>query len=237
MRYLTLFFVVVLVSAACSDDQAATTTSPAAATTTAASETTTTTTQPESEESLQSDLGEFESFGAGTYTMGELGTSVTFTVAEEWGTRPVQPGFFVIARPDNTGPGEHDMVFARPTGLFDATVGEASLAADDLDGWLATVPDTASVSEPTTTTVAGIDALTFEVTVGGDVACDPPEGGCVPMLRTGASSDYFLNPGFLYEVFWIDHRDGPIVVVNGTPEDDPDWLDVARGVIATLEFG
>ena len=158
----------------------------------------------------------FESFGAGTYTMGELGTSVTFTVGEEWGTRPVQPGFFVIARPDNTGPGEHDMIFARPTGLFDATVGEASLAADDLDGWLATVPDTASVSEPTTTTVAGIDALTFEVTVGDDVACG--EDGCVPMLRAGASSDYFLNRGFLYEVFWIDHPDGPSQCILASPE-------------------
>ena len=110
------------------------------------------------------------------------------------------------------------------------------MAADDLDGWLATVPDTASVSEPTTTTVAGIDTVTFEVMVGDDGACGPREGGCVPMLRT-ASFDYFLNRGFLYEVFWIDHPDGPIVVVNGTPEDDPDWLDVARGVIATLEIG
>ena len=61
--------------------------------------------------------------------MGDLGTSVTFTVGEEWGTRPVLPGFFVIARPDNTAPGEHDMVFARPIALFAATRGPSEFGS------------------------------------------------------------------------------------------------------------
>jgi hypothetical protein len=219
----TLTADVMVVSAACSDDGADTTT----------------TIQPENEESLRSDLGEEESFGAGTYTMVGLATPVTFTVRGEWETRPVLPGFFAIARPDNTRPGEHDMVFARPTGLLDATVGGAGLAANDLNGWLATVPDTASVSEPVARTVDGISAVTFEVMIGADVACAPGGGfsGCVPLLQAGPSFDFFLNRGFRYEVFWIDHSDGPIVVINGTRQDEPDWLDVARGVVATLEIG
>jgi hypothetical protein len=242
LRRFVPFLVVLLIGAACSDDQADPTTTTAAstttmaATTTAASETTTTT-QPESEESLPSDLEEDSAFGAGTYTMGDLGTSVTFTVGEEWGTRPVGQGFFVIARPDNTGPGEHDMVFTRPNKLYDATVGGLRLEGADLDGWLATVPDTASVSGPTTTTVAGIDAVTFEVAIGDDVSCFDGDSFCIPILLAGTEFTYSLNRGFLYEVFWIDHPEGPIVVINGTPEDDADWLDVARGVIATLEIG
>ena len=215
------------------DEPTPTTVVDATPTTTAEPTTTTaapTTTEPESEASVSSDLGEFSLFGPGTYTMVELGIPVTFTVNENWHTQPVAPGFFVITTPETVGPGDHDLVFLRPSSLLDANR-EPTLAADDLDGWLATVPDTASVSEPTPTTVAGLDAVTFEVTVET----------VLPFLNVEGVVDDFrklFTPGFLFEVVWIDLPDGqPIVVVVGTPEDDPGWLDVARDVVATLEIG
>jgi hypothetical protein len=220
-----IFVALALVGAACGGDDATAetaTTAATAPTTTAPSETTT--------PALQSDLGEFSPFGAGTYTMVELGIPVTFTVSEQWFTQPVGPGFFVITAPSSAGPGDHDLVFLRSAALFGAG-GEPVLAADDLEGWLATVPDTASVSEPTPTTVAGLDAVTFEVTVETEV----------PLLLAGAEGAEFFKafqPGFLFEVFWIRQPDGqPIVVVNGTPDDDPGGLEVARGVVATLKIG
>lgn len=238
MRRLVVAMAVVVALGACSDSDsdATTTSSPAetsAATTTAPPATTTTaapaTTEPESEASVASDLEAFSPFGAGTYTMGDLGTPVTFTVSEEWSTQPVGQGYFVITTPDSVGPGDHDLVFLRSAALFSG--GEPVLAADDLEGWLASVPDTASVSEPTPTTVAGLDAVTFEVTVETEL----------PLLLAGAEGDEFFKgfqPGFLYEVLWIDQPDGqPIVVVLGTTEDDPGWLEVARGVVTTLQIG
>lgn len=191
-----------------------------------------TTTESESGESAFSDLGGFSSFGAGTYTMVYLGIPVTFTVDENWSTQPVGSGFFVITTPDSHGPGDHDIVFLRPSAVFDPDTREPSLAADDLDGWLATVPDTVSVSEPTPSTVAGFDAVTFEVTV--DV-------GSVPLLVAGTGPDQVVKgiiEGHLFEVVWIDLPDGPpIVIALGTTQDDPGWLDIARGVVATLEIG
>lgn len=237
MRRLVIAMGVVIALGACSDSDSdvTTTTSAAPTTTTTAAPTTTTTAAPsttttESEASVSSDLGPSQLFGAGTYTMVELGIPVTFTVDENWHTQPVEPGFFVITTPNSVGPGDHDLVFLRPSSFLNANM-EPILAADDLDGWLATVPDTASVSEPTPTTVAGLDAVTFEVTVET----------VLPFLHVDGVRDHFnklFTPGFLFEVVWIDLPDGqPIVVVVGTPEDDPGWLDVARDVVATLEIG
>lgn len=239
-----VFVVAVLTLAACAggstgaESEAATDPTPttqAPVTTEAVPTTTTeapTTTESESGESAFSDLGESSSFGAGTYTMVNLGIPVTFTVDELWSTQPVGSGFFVITTPDSFGPGDHDIVFLRPSAMFDADTGEPSLAADDLDGWLATVPDTVSVSEPTPSTVAGFDAVTFEVTA--DV-------GSVPLLVAGTGPDQLIKQiieGRFFEVVWIDLPDGPpIVIVLGTTQDDPGWLDIARGVVATLEIG
>lgn len=190
------------------------------------------TTESESGEGALGDLGGFSPFGPGTYTMQYLGVPVTFTVDEDWSTQPVGSGFFVITMPDSRGPGDHDIVFMRPSAVFDADTREPSLAADDLDGWLATVPDTVSMSEPAPTTVAGFDALTFEATV---------EVGSVPLVVAGTGPDQIVKSvvqGFLFEVWWIDLEDGPpIVIVVGTTQEDPDWLDIASDVVATLKIG
>ncbi len=164
--------------------------------------------------------------------MMQLDIPVTFTIEGLWSTQSVGPGFFVITTPDSFGPGDHDIVFMRPTAVYDADTGEPSLAADDLDGWLATVPDTVSVSEPTPSTVAGFDAVTLEVTGGA---------GSVPLLVAGTGPVPLIKqiiPERIFEVVWIDVPDGPpIVIALGTTQDDPDWLDIARGVVATLEIG
>lgn len=215
-----------LTAVACASD-GTTTTSAAPTTSTTAPPATT---EPESEGSASSDLEMFSLFGAGTYTMVELGIPVTFTVDEDWSTQPTGQGFFVITEPESRGPGDHDIVYMRPSAVENAETGEPNLAADDLDSWLATVPDRASVSEPTPTTVGGLDAVTFEATVN--------DGPFIHLLITESGFSKEINPGFLYEVKWIDVPDGPpIVIVLGTPEDDPGWLDEAREVVATLEIG
>ncbi|HVR78622.1 MAG TPA: BTAD domain-containing putative transcriptional regulator [Acidimicrobiia bacterium] len=183
------------------------------------------------------DLGAYTAFETGTYTLEVLGTPITFTVTGSWSTQPVSPGFFAITTPDSRSPGDHDIVFVRPTELFDPVAGTPTLAVDDLERWLADVSDTISISEPVQTTVAGLDALTFDAVVNDEATCLLEEKfNCVGFLMVGPTPGYF-NRGFLYNLVWIDHADGPIVIVSGTTEDDPDWLGEARDVIDTLKIG
>ncbi|MGI9608395.1 MAG: hypothetical protein ACR2P0_19860 [Acidimicrobiales bacterium] len=172
-------------------------------------------------------LGPFSPFVDGTYTMLELGTPLSFTVEGEWQTQPVGPGYFVITTPQSVGPGDHDLVFLRPTSLLDASTGEASIAPADVQAWVASVPSTSAVSAPNLTTVSGFDALAFLVDVG--------EG--LPFAEVGRVFSKTLDPTFLWEVRWIDHPDGPIVVVAGVPDTDPEWLLTAGVVLDSIELG
>jgi hypothetical protein len=204
---------------------AAATTTTAAATTTAAPATTTTAAPPTS---VARRLNEFERFADGTYTMEQLGVPVTFTVTGEWHTQPVGPGFFVITTPDSAGPGDHDIVAIAPTQLFDAATGEPLPAGVDLAGWLDSVPATATISEVTVGEIGGVATTVFTVDVGDEIVYFADVDG--ELVKN------FLS-GFIYEVHWVEHPDGPITFVIGTPVDDLAWLDTARGVVETIELG
>ncbi len=184
-----------------------------------------------------SELGPFEAFGDGTYTMDELGVPVSFTVSGQWSTQPVGPGYFVITTPDSLGPGDHDIVAIAPTSLFDATTREPSLAGDDLVGWLDTVPDTATVSEPTTGESSGFATTVFTIDVGETPCAEEDEFLCVDFALVGDEFGKSFDRGFVYEVHWIEHSEGPLAFVIGTPADDLAWLDTAREVTATITFG
>ena len=181
-------------------------------------------------------LGAFEPFGDGTYTINELGVPVTFTVSGQWSTQPVGPGFFVITTPGSRGPGDHDIVAIAPTNLFDATSREPSLAGDDLAGWLDSVPDTATVSESTTSEIGGFAATVFTIDVG-DTPCADNQFACVDFALVGSEFGKSFDRGFVYEVQWVEHPEGPFAFVIGTPADDVAWLDTARAVTATVTFG
>lgn len=228
-RHLAIGFI--LVAAGCSSDDA----SPEAATETTAIATTTTTAAPASTTTTAAapavaggDLAGFESFADGTYTMGQLGVPVTFTVTGEWSTQPVDPGFFVITTSDSRGPGDHDIVAIAPTQMFDAATGEPSLAGDDLAGWLESVPATATISEATVGEIDGFATTVFTVDVGEET---------VDFALVGETFGKGFDSGFTYEVHWVEHPDGPISFVLGTSSDDLAWLDTARGVVETIEFG
>ncbi|MFT7598793.1 MAG: hypothetical protein ACI8TP_001717 [Acidimicrobiales bacterium] len=183
------------------------------------------------------DLSSAEAFADGTYAMGQLGIPVTFTVTGKWSTQPVGTGFFVITTPDSAGPGDHDIVAFAPTELFDATTGEPSLAADDLAGWVDRVPATVTVSEPAIGEIGGFPTSVFTVEVAEETACTSENGGCVDFALIGRVFGKSFDPGFVYEVHFVDHPDGPIAFVLGTPSDDVAWLDTARAVVATIELG
>ena len=183
------------------------------------------------------DLAAFTPFGTGTYTMIELGTPVTFTVEGAWWTRPVDKGVFVISTPESSEPADHDITFARPTGLIDPATNEPSIDGSDLQRWLDLAPDTVSIGEPSPTSVGGLDAVVFDVVVSDDAGCGFDDlTGCVSFVAVGPIEGFF-KVGFLYRVHWIEHLDGPIVVVSATTVSDPAWLDTAREVIETIEFG
>lgn len=183
------------------------------------------------------DLDAFASFGTGTYTMDALGTPVTFTVEGAWSTRWVVPGLFVISTPESTRPGDHDIVFVRPTSLIYPSTDEPTVAARDLDEWLDNAPDTLSVSETAWISLAGLEGVTFDVSVADGADCAAEDlSNCVAFLTFGAARGYF-DKGILYRVVWLDHPDGPIAIVAGTTESDPSWFDTARDVIDTVEFG
>lgn len=183
------------------------------------------------------DLDAFALFGTGTYTVNVLGTPVTFTVKGDWSTQLVQEDVFVISTPESTRPGDHDIVFVRPTDVFEPATGTATIAPGDLDLWLAAPPDSVSVSEVTTTTVAGFDATAFEVVVSDDVECLFEDLiGCVPFLEVAGGVGYF-DKGLVYHILWVDHPDGPIAIASGTTTADRSWFDTAREVIDTVTFG
>jgi hypothetical protein len=197
-----------------------------AAPATAAAPATTTTAAPPT--ASGGDLGEFEPFADGTYTMGQLGVPVTFTVTGEWHTQPVGPGFFVITTPDSRGPGDHDIVAMAPTQLFDAATGEPLPADDDLAGWLDSVPATATISEVTVGEIGGFETTVFTVDTGDEI---------VYFVDVDGEFGMSFDSGFIYEVHWVEHPDGPIAFVIGTPIDDLAWLDTARSVVETIELG
>jgi hypothetical protein len=248
MKFRLLFAVIValsLTAMGCSSDSddaaevsdTSATTTTVAPTTTAAPTTTvapTTTAAPATTTTAAppivggSDLDEFEPFADGTYTIGSLGVPVTFTVTGEWHTQPIGPGFFVITTADSVGPGDHDIVAIVPTQLFDAATGEPLPASDDLAGWLDTVPARVTISEVTVGEIDGFETTVFTVDTGDGIAHFAQVGG--DFVKT------FVR-GFIFEVHWVEHPDGPIVFVNGTPIDDVAWLDTARGVVETIEFG
>jgi hypothetical protein len=208
-------------------DDAAEVSDTSAATTTVAPTTTTTAPPPTVGEG---DLNGFEPFSDGTYTMGQLGVPVTFTVTGEWHTQPVGPGFFVITTPDSVGEGDHDIVALAPTQLLDAATGEPLPAGDDLAGWLDTVPATATISE-VGGEIDGFATTVFTVDVGDEE---------VHFVDVDGEFDKGFDRGFIYEVHWVEHPDGTITTfVIGAAIDNLTvaWLDTARGVVETIELG
>lgn len=194
------------------------------------------------------DLGSGEAFGDGTFAMGQLGVPVSFTVTGEWSTQPVGTGFFVIATPDSFGAGDHDIVAIAPTALFNAATGEPSLVGDDLAGWFDTLPATVTISEPTTGEIGGFPTSVFTVEVAEETrppsrnafwpnSCTSENGGCIDFALIENVFGKSFDPGFVYEVHYVDHPDGPIAFVIGTPSDDLAWLDTARAVVDTIEVG
>ena len=169
--------------------------------------------------------------------MGQLGLPISFTVTGEWSTQPVGPGFFVITTTDSVGPGDHDIVAIAPTQLFDASAGEPLLSGDDLAGWLDSVPATVTISEPTIGEIGGFPTTVFIIEVGDETPCIAEDQGCVAFALVGDAFDKHFDPGFMYEVHFVEHPDGPISFVIGTPSDDLAWLDTARAVVGTIELG
>ena len=167
-----------------------------------------------------------------------LETPVTFTVEGAWSTRRVQRGLFVISTPDTEGPGDDDITFTRSTAMFDPITGEASLDANALETWMDLVPESVSVSEPTSTVVAGWDALTFDVVVSDAAECNIDDRYvCVAFVVAGHADRGGFHKGVIYRVAWIDHAEGPIVIVIGTTGSDPSWFETAWSVIETVELG
>ena len=68
-----------------------------------------------------------------------------------------------------------------------------------------------------------------------DTACG--ELSCVDLALVGEDFDMGFEPGFVYEVHWVEHPDGPIVFTLGTPEDELMWLGLARGILNSIELG
>ena len=173
-------------------------------------------------------LYEFEPFADGTFRVDELSVPVTFTVTGEWHTQPFLPGFFVITAVDSRGPGHDEIVGIGPTQLFDAATGELLPDGDDLAGWLESVPATATISEATVGEIDGFPTTVFTVEAGDEV---------VHFSFVDGEFDKRFVSGFIHEVHWVEHSDGPIAFVIGTRSDDLAWLDTARTVLETIEFG
>ena len=181
---------------------------------------------------------------AGTYRTDALGTPLSFTTTEPLSTQVNGFGMFVLSDLTSRAPDDRDLVFLRVSAFSDpASPGtfieeQEGWPADDFLGWIDAVVDGVNVSEPESTTVAGLDATYVEISLG-DVECGYIPGSCIGFVTNHDWELKALNPGATYRVWIIDQGEHePLAIIAGIPsDDDVAWFDRADAVMATIAFG
>ena len=224
-----------------SNDPTTTTTSAPSTTTTETTETTEPKEDPPAGGSVLTD--EFSSLAEGQWRVESLGTPFDVEIDGDWSVLPNTDGFVVLGHPNSGGPGDRDVVFIRPTSLFDPAAPNAPneelelWPVDDIEGWLDGIIDGLIVEPAVSTEVGGVEGIVFEVELADEELCGPQF--CVGFVDNTDVSFKAFDPGFRDVVNWLDQGEHePIAIIVGArTEDIDDWGPVAQSLLDTVTFG
>lgn len=186
----------------------------------------------------------FSPIEPGTYRTDALGTPLSFTTTEALSTQVNGFGMFVLSDLGSQRPDESDLAFLRVSAFSDPASPGTSIEdqegwpADDFLGWIDAVADGVNVSEPESTTVAGLNAIHVEITLD-DVECGYIPGSCIGFVTNHDHELRALSPGASYRVWIVDQGEyEPLAIIAGIPsDDDVAWFDRADAVMETIAFG
>lgn len=199
---------------------------------------------------------EFQPIPVGRYRVETLGAPFVIDIPDRWGVELNDLGFFVLSPSGFSGPSGPAIAMMRPSNLADPSQPGApnSQQADDwplndIDGWIDALVPGVVAGEPVDTTIGGLDAVRFDVTLSSEVECGdqffgheepqyPGNVGCIGLAtnRDVRGLDFYRNQN--YRVWWIDGGDeAPIVVIasdGGRVSDN--FIDQAEAVLDTMIF-
>ncbi len=183
---------------------------------------------------------EFSALEPGAYLVETIGAPFTVTIPNGFWVQPNANGLTVLTDKDSRGPGDRDIVFLRSSGMSDPAEPSVwfgdldELFPNDLDAWLAGIPDGIVSAGPSMATLGGLEATTFDVFVDPSTECSEEE--CISFATNRLVNWAGFATDINYRVFWIDGDDeSPVVVVIGDGGDET-FLDTAAGVLESVEF-
>lgn len=177
-------------------------------------------------------------FDTGTFRIDTLGTAFTFEIGGTTGLLVNENGVVSITELTNRNADDRTLTFRRTSLLPDpaaptAVVDPASAwPANDLAGWIDALDDRVIASEPTITTLGGLDATFVEI----EFACDGLN--CTAGdLSTDPDHPYFTS-GSQYRLWVVDQDEqDPIVVIVAIDDDgDTAFFDRADALLSSLKF-
>lgn len=245
---------VAMTTTACATGSTPASTTTAAPTTTTTTGETTTTAQPTTtstatgpappavfDPTAQELTKEGQPLDPGTYLVNTLGIAMSLTVGEDWHVQPNSAARFVLSDPASSGPGDRDIVFLRPTALADPDAPNAprdqqeGWPIEDIRGWLDNLIGGVVDGEPLETTLGGLPAVMFDVSLGDSVDCGPEF--CVGFADNRGVNGLWFDPDVAYRVWWVDTGDfHPVAISVGTGRIGPEWFTTAQEVLDTVAF-
>ena len=162
-------------------------------------------------------------------------------VPEGWWVQPNSFGHFVLTDEASQGPGDRDIVMIRPSNLSDPDqpgapveeqAGDWPLA--DIDGWLAALIPGVVDGEPVATTIGGLDAVQFDVSITDEVECGREV--CVGFATNRLVNSLWFDRGTGYRVWWIDGGDESPIAIDIGDGGDPEFIERAQAVLDTVTF-
>lgn len=185
---------------------------------------------------------EFSPLDAGTYLVETLGTPFSLTADGNWFVQPNSAGRIVLTDPASSGPGDRDVVFVRTTRLSapqDPTPpwdDQEAWPVADIAGWLDSVMDGIVTTEPASTTLGGLPATVFDVSLDDSFDCGPD--ACAFFADNRGVNGLWFDPGVDYRIWWVDTGDeAPIAISVGAGNQGPAFFDRARELLDTVAFG
>jgi hypothetical protein len=184
---------------------------------------------------------EFQPVPAGTYRVETIGAPFTIDVPDGWWVQPNQFGHFVLTDAESEGPGDRDIVMIRPSNLADPRSPGAPAEEQtggwplrDITGWIGALVPGVVDGEPTDTTIGGLDAVRFNVSITDDFECG--EMFCAGFATNRLVNGMTFEQGLDYRVWWIDGGDEAPIAIDIGNGGDPAFIERAEAVLDTVTF-
>jgi hypothetical protein len=177
---------------------------------------------------------------AGTYSTGNLGTPLSFTVDDGWWVQPNGPGWVVLTGNDSFGPGDRGLSFRLGLDVIVPLSDSFSAAGPPVEltagaDWPAADLPTLQIGDVEQIDVGGRSARVFDVTVDPAADCSDAEPCEYWLLPSSPLPGESIRKGFANRIVEItDGVEPSIMIVMAA--SDPAWFDEAQAVVDTIAF-